>query len=73
MNEQLNNKRISVGRKHLFYYDRWSYLFYAVRCKPLGFQTKNGLNADVKASKVWIWLQITKATFILLKKIFHFI
>ena len=34
---------------------------------------KNGLNADVKASKVWIWLQITKATFILLKKIFHFI
>ena len=54
MNEQLNNKRISVGRKHLFYYDRWSYLFYAVRCKPLGFQTKNGLNADVKASKGWI-------------------
>ena len=53
VSEQLN-KRISVGRKHLFYYDRWSYLFYAVRCKPLGFQMKNGLNADVKATKGWI-------------------
>ena len=70
--EQLN-KRISVGRRYLFSYNRWSYPFYAVRCKPLGFPMKNGLNVDVKASKCWIWLQITKATFILLKKIFHFI
>ena len=29
-------------------------LFYAVRCKPLGFQMKNGLNANVKATKGWI-------------------
>ena len=47
-------------------------LFYAVRCKPLGFQMKNGLNADVKATKGWIQLQIIKAYIYIVEEDFSF-